>query len=203
MDKLTRQFFGDAKRLHMHPSEKAEVWDRISLRASTSPVKLSSREKADGFARGSEYMQQHPMAIYKDPMRHFFALHRVGAMAMCAVLLVGVGGGSVAYAAEDAMPEDVLYPIKLHFNEPLIGAFMRSSEDRATWEQRRLERRLHEAEHLSNRPEFRGERREMLEQRIEDRMHAFQEHIQNVPEDRRNEIEARLQERFTEHENFL
>jgi len=203
MDKLTRQFFGDAKRLHMNPVDKAEVWDQISMRASSSPVSLSSREKADGFAKIAQHMQHHPMPMDQHPMRHFFALHRMGAMAMCAILLVGASGGGVAYAAEDAMPEDVLYSVKLHFNEPLIGAFKRSPEDKAAWEQRRLERRLHEAEHLSNRPEFIGAKREMLEQRIEDRMNAFQKHIENVPEDKRLEIEERLQKRFDEHEDFL
>jgi hypothetical protein len=124
-------------------------------------------------------------------------------MAMCAVLLVGAGGGGVAYAAEDAMPEDVLYPVKLHFNEPLVGAFHRSPERRADWEQRRLGRRLREAEHLSNRPEFTGKRREMLEQRIEKRVEVFQESIEKVPEEKRAEIEQRFQKRFDQHQDFL
>jgi len=129
MDKLTRQFFGDAKKVVLHPSEKAQVWDQISMRASSSPVKLSSLEKAESFAGITRHMQRNPLKVQKHPLQHFFALHRVGAMAMCAVLLMGAGGGGAVYAAEDAMPEDILYPVKLHVNERFMGAMHRERQN--------------------------------------------------------------------------
>ncbi len=203
MDKLTRQFFGDAKRVKLSSAEKAQSWDQISMRASSRPVQLSSLEKSEGLDRLLSHMKKHPIA-HGGWVRHFFALHRVGAMAMVALLLIGAGGGGVVYAAEDAMPEDILYPVKLHFNEPLIGAFHRTPERRAEWEQRRLDRRLREAEHLSERStEFTPERREMLQQRIESRIDMFQKHIENLPEDRRVELEDRMQDRFDRHQEFL
>lgn len=203
MDKLTRQFFGDAKKVRLHPAEKSQVWDQISMRASSKPVLLSDFEKAEGFDRIADHMRRNPLSVRRHTLQHFFALHRVAAMAMCAVLLIGAGGGGVAYAAEEAMPEDILYPVKLHFNEPLIGAFHRTPERRAAWEQQRLDRRLREAEHLSERPEFTEDRRAMLEERIEQRVNSFQEHVERLPEQKREEFEQRLQERFDRHQEFL
>jgi hypothetical protein len=203
MDKLTRQFFGDAKKVALHPSEKAQVWDQISMRASSSPVKLSSLEKAESYAGITRYMQSNPLKIKKHPLQHFFALHRMGAMAMCAVLLMGAGGGGAVYAAEDAMPEDILYPVKLHVNERFMGAMHRTPERKVQWEQRRLGRRLAEAEHLSQYSGLTKDRREMLEQRIEKRVESFQEHIDRVPEEKRVVLEEKFQERFEKHQEFL
>ena len=203
MDKLTRQFFGDAKKVVLHPSEKAQVWDQISMRASSSPVKLSSLEKAESFAGITRHMQRNPLKAQKHPMQHFFALHRMGAMAMCAVLLMGAGGGGAVYAAEDAMPEDILYPVKLHVNERFMGAMHRTPERKVEWDQRRLDRRLREAEHLSQSSGLTEVRREMLEQRIEKRVESFQEHIERVPEERRAVLEEKFQARFEKHQEFL
>jgi hypothetical protein len=203
MDKLTRQFFGDAKAVQLHESEKAQVWDQISMRASSTPVQLSSLEKADSYAGITRYMKSNPLKIQKHPLQHFFALHRVGAMAMCAVLLMGAGGGGAVYAAEDAMPEDILYPVKLHINERFMGAMHRTPERKVEWDQRRLDRRLREAEHLSEHSGLTEQRREMLEQRIEDRVDSFQKHIEGVPEERRAMLEENFQNRFDKHQEFL
>lgn len=64
------------------------------------------------------------------------------------LLLVTLGGG-VAFAAESALPGDLLYPIKIHVVEEVRATFTFSPLAKSQWEIRRAERRLEEAETLS------------------------------------------------------
>lgn len=203
MDKLIRQFFGDAQKLCLNETEKSHTWDSISQRTMGELTPLSSREKEEGFAFLMTHMQKHPLPLQKHPVRYFFSLHRVAAMAMSVALLISASGGGIVYAAESAMPEDVLYPVKLHFNEPFRDVLHRKPADRAQWEQQKIDRRLREAEHLSQRPEFTEDRRQMLERHLEERLSMFQQYAKSLPDEMRAELEEAIEKRFDEHEQFL
>ena len=200
---MTRQFFGDAQKLCLHETEKSHTWDSISERTVGELTPLSSREKEEGFAFLMTHMQKRPLPLQKHPVRYFFALHRVAAMAMSAILLIGTSGGGIVYAAEDAMPEDMLYTVKLNFSEPFRDVWHRDPTDRAQWEQEKIERRLYEAEHLSQRPEFTEDRRQMLEQHLQERISMFQQYAGDLPDEIREELEEAIEKRFDEHEQFL
>ncbi len=57
-------------------------------------------------------------------------------------------GGVLTYAAEGALPGDVLYPVKLSVNESVIELLQRTPQKKAQWAARRQERRLTEARRL-------------------------------------------------------
>ncbi|OGI87782.1 hypothetical protein A2995_00695 [Candidatus Nomurabacteria bacterium RIFCSPLOWO2_01_FULL_33_24] len=57
-------------------------------------------------------------------------------------------GGSFSYAAEQSLPGDALYPIKVEINEEIRGIFISGSKEKAIWEIERTERRLQEAAEL-------------------------------------------------------
>jgi hypothetical protein len=59
--------------------------------------------------------------------------------------------GTVAFGAEQSLPGDLLYPVKLSFNETVEGALKRTPEAQAAFELTRTERRLEEAEALRRR----------------------------------------------------
>lgn len=63
------------------------------------------------------------------------------------VLMVGAGGS--AYAAEGALPGDILYPIKVHVTEPAVTALTPSGRAQVTWQITIAKRRLKEAATLS------------------------------------------------------
>ncbi|MBI2483147.1 hypothetical protein HYV74_03130 [Candidatus Uhrbacteria bacterium] len=70
----------------------------------------------------------------------------VGAtIAGMSVLVLGSG---VAFAAEHALPGELLYPMKVHLNEEVRAAFSVGPRARAAWNTRRAERRLEEFESL-------------------------------------------------------
>jgi hypothetical protein len=64
------------------------------------------------------------------------------------VIMVGVGGGA-AYAAQDALPGDALYPVKVAVTEPIEGALAASPEAKRAWNAKVAETRLDEAAALA------------------------------------------------------
>ena len=67
--------------------------------------------------------------------------------AIILILLLGIGGGT-SFAAEGAIPGDLLYPVKVSVNEPVRGALSFSTEAKAGTEAKLALRRLEEAEAL-------------------------------------------------------
>ncbi len=57
-------------------------------------------------------------------------------------------GGGTAVAAENALPGDLLYPLKLRVNEEVREVLSVKPEAKVAWETRRAERRLEEVEKL-------------------------------------------------------
>ena len=58
-------------------------------------------------------------------------------------------GGGASAAAENALPGEILYPVKVAVNEQVVGWLSVSEEAKAKWEAKMAERRLEEAEELS------------------------------------------------------
>lgn len=88
-------------------------------------------------------------------------------MPILLILALILGGGGVSFAAENALPGDVLYPVKVKVNEEVVAALAFSPEAKVNWEARRLERRLEEAEHLAEKGELKAEVRERIEENFE------------------------------------
>ncbi len=205
MDKLTKQFFGDAKHMRLSSKEKALLWQGISTFASAKQINLSSLEKADGFDAIASHMRKNPMAqASSGSLFTWIHFHKLTASILIALIIVGTGGGGVAYASQAAVPGDALYTVKVDITEPLIDAALSfDPERRAEWERRRLKRRLKEAEHLSTHKSFTPDHREHLQRRIENRMQVLQEHLDSVPEDQREIIKSRVDDVMMRHQKFL
>jgi hypothetical protein len=68
------------------------------------------------------------------------------AIALVAVLVIG----GVSAAAQTSLPGQPLYPIKVHINENLEGAFALSDSMRADWDMGIISERLSEAQQLAS-----------------------------------------------------
>ena len=77
-------------------------------------------------------------------------------------LIIILTGGSVSLAAEQALPGDLLYPIKIHVNEEARAEFTFSPRAAARWQVRRVERRLDEADTLSQKGQLTADVRATL-----------------------------------------
>ncbi|OGG48948.1 hypothetical protein A3G63_01805 [Candidatus Kaiserbacteria bacterium RIFCSPLOWO2_12_FULL_52_8] len=121
-------------------------------------VRLSREEKVLVLSHLNEYADAHPVAAprekwsvretYTHPYKYAFEF-RFGYALTGILLIVLLAGGSVASAAAgEALPGDILYPVKIYINEPLIGATISGDVLKARYEASRTIRRLEEAESL-------------------------------------------------------
>ncbi len=103
-------------------------------------VKLSASEKAFHRAELLSLMREHPKAVPSPYVRFLVPAVRY---AFVVVLMLSLGGGGIVLAAEDSLPGETLYGIKLNVSEPVLLA-LTDEEERADFQTRLVDRRLSE-----------------------------------------------------------
>ena len=123
-------------------------------------IRLSTAERRELRERLVSYMEYHPMpkranatpksvaGVISEPYKVFkinytYLSSFAGVFAMLTLVAVPV-------IAEKALPGDVLYPVKVQFNEELRSTLSFSPYAKVEWETTRLERRLAEARLLAD-----------------------------------------------------
>lgn len=92
-----------------------------------------------------------------------------------AIIIVLLLAGSGSIAAENAVPGDFLYPVKVTVNEEVRGALSVSSKAKAEWNARLVERRLEEAEKLAAEARLDAELQAGLQSRLAAHFSSFDE----------------------------
>jgi hypothetical protein len=116
---------------------------------------LGTTEKSAMLSRLHAYADYHkmkPAAPVASSWIHFFSVHRYS-YGTLAILIV-LSTSSVSFAAEKALPGDILYPIKVNINESVRSAFTVNPEAKAKWESDKIFRRVEEAETLAAQGKF-------------------------------------------------
>lgn len=138
---------------------------RVFLRQEARSVRLTPDEEIDMRLAVMRYVQAHPpsgaarrgssLQNYLSMLLSCTASFRVMPM-LASFLLVALFGTGVSFAASSALPGDLLYPVKVHFNEKARATFLFSRDSRAHFEAARLELRLEEAAKLAASGRLRG-----------------------------------------------
>lgn len=122
-------------------------------------------------------------------------------------LILALTGGVFAFA-ENSAPGDALYKVKVSVNEPVAGVFAVSTEAKAEWHERLIERRLGEAVDLAAKNSLDPGKISEIENLLKDHIHTFAANIKDLASDTRKEIRsseltARLEAAFIAHQNVL
>lgn len=127
------------------------------LKKQAESLKLRKDERSDLRERLVAYMDYHPLpenmkgAVPQVKSKRFHTLNinawLVGRMAGAFAILFLI---VVPVAAENSVPGDALYPIKVKFNEEVRGSLTFSPYQKVEWETARLERRIAEARLLAD-----------------------------------------------------
>ncbi len=82
---------------------------------------------------------------------------------LASLMIALLVGGGVSFASENSLPGDLLYPIKVSINEEIRSKLALSVEAKADWEVTRVDRRLTEAEKLSDKGRLTSEQQEKVQ----------------------------------------
>lgn len=114
----------------------------------------------------------------------------------------------IAFAANDSLPGDTLYPVKVNLNEK-VGSWLAVSEEaKADWDVRLAEKRLEEIGELIVRDKFSPEASEEVQSNFLDHTDKAQRRIDRIkssePEnDKAIRIEAKLQETLDSYTEII
>ncbi len=100
------------------------------------------------------------------------------AVALALVVALFASSAGISYAAENALPGDVLYGIKVNVNEPLQGALNTSSSGKAAWAIRVAGERVKEAAALAASGRLSTSTQNELQQNFEDHAQVAVQAIQ-------------------------
>ncbi|MDP3956867.1 MAG: DUF5667 domain-containing protein [bacterium] len=134
MNNFEEQLKNVARHTMLNPERKKEI--RANLLRF---IEVSEIVRAHDAGRQISQSKNSVLSFLTKPMSILLTL----------ALLLGVGGGT-SFAAEQALPGDILYPIKVDFNEKVAAAFSVNAEARAQLEAKFAERRLEEASKLAS-----------------------------------------------------
>lgn len=158
-------------------------------------IGMTARERDCLRGRILSYMEYHPlhMPIPKKPVRslifgyhtrHLTALFGsrmtrfhtfVGVVALVFVTVVPA-------IAEHALPGDVLYPVKVRFNEGIRSQLLFSPYEKIQWETERFERRIAEARLLIKEGKLTEEKKHTIEETVRSHATAFQAQLAELRE---------------------
>jgi len=159
------------------------------LQKKAEAVRLSTAEKADLRERVVSYMEYHPLPLAlkeesilnkSDVVTPVRLVHVNGwRIFQTLAASIGVLVLSISYLAEQSVPGDSLYAVKVQFNEEVRSTLTRSPYEKVVWETERLNRRIAEARLLASE----GRLTEAVEAEVAE---AVREHSENA----RREIEV-------------
>lgn len=192
-------------------------------------IKLTKPEKEDIRGVLLSFLKSNPVRNHVD-IRHniqkvtflkIFLTSKPMIATLIAAILLAFGGGT-AVAAENALPGDLLYPIKVKVNEEARIALASTAEAKVALEAKFAERRLAEAEKLAEGGKLTTSTSQMLANKFkefsnkaEDRLDKLQkagklteEQVQRLKENFEvaikvhDEVLSRIQEKEQERENL-
>ncbi len=121
--------------IRFDPGRKQALRDRLLSHAKTHPVTPTWYGRL---------LARAPVSGSRTPL----FMMRAAALASLVIILTGTG---VTLAAEQSLPGDLLYPVKIHVTEEARAGLILSPRASAAWQVKRAERRVGEANELLKR----------------------------------------------------
>ncbi|KKQ80710.1 MAG: hypothetical protein UT02_C0003G0009 [Parcubacteria group bacterium GW2011_GWC2_38_7] len=175
------------------------------IKQDLNSVRFSIEEKAEVLKSINLYMAENPV---ERRSFSFNLLMNKNYMipAIIIALLLATSGGTVA-AAENSLPGDMLYGVKLHVNERMMSAIAISDDAEADMQSRFSERRLQEYNQMLNGKRWSVE----MEQTLADRLSEYQETtlalIEQLRKEGKNDLADNIYDKMVakgnSHEEFV
>ncbi|OGF69211.1 hypothetical protein A2643_04095 [Candidatus Nomurabacteria bacterium RIFCSPHIGHO2_01_FULL_39_220] len=178
MNDELEKIFKKGKEVRLNPSEKEKMRDFII-----------------SYARKNERKQK---------LSIFSIFKTIPAIISIVVIFSGIG---VSFAAERALPGDILYPVKVGVNEEARGLVALSDEKKVKWLATVAERRIEETETLVKENRLDSSAKDKIEKNFEEKTKKIEEKLKSIAE-KSNSVEAEevsrnLENALERHEGVL
>lgn len=187
------------------------------LREAKELVFLTEEEKQESLSRLMAYMKEHP--VTKDQLMGHSSVSGTFAsllnfknyqpqyalLSLAVLLVVGVSG--VSFAANNALPGDLLYPVKVSVNEKVLGYMQLSEASKARYNVQLTDLRLQELERVAVADKLSDANREKIISLLNQHIKKAQKNA-NGTDDERNiidslQIDSDLEASLNAHKKIL
>ena len=170
-DKETTEYFEKMASLKLSDSSRARIKNNLVSYARFHAVRVGEAGRS---------IEQVPLRT--SFLTHILNLHSKSMIAAFLAVMLLVGGGS-SYAAENAVPGDVLYPVKVDVNENIQSAFALTDTAEANLQVHLAEERMQEAETLAARGQLTATAATDLSARLKAHYETAEAHNKTVEAD--------------------
>lgn len=159
MDNNIDKIFKNFSQVRLTDAERLNLRKHLLSVIELSPIKTVRDD------RKMRHQGSHDVSNY---LAGFFGLNNIfrtpsfRTMAIGLIIALLVSGGT-AFASQDALPGDILYPVKVKIVEEVRGWVSLSASSKGSWETERANRRLEEIEQLSDESRLDEDVRERIE----------------------------------------
>ena len=161
----------DLRKVSLTSIEKKVMVERIFVALSNTSSANESHHVANSRPVKS------PWTIYS--FSQFIQSHR-WASAVVVILIVAISGNSIVLAANESLPGDILYSIKVNVNEPIRVAITSDPVDKVAVQTQIVQTRFEEIETLAARGELNDDTEEQVAKLIDQHVVHLSENIAQV-----------------------
>lgn len=173
MKRFSEQFKKQSESIHLKASERNALRQRLVSYMEYHPLSTEMAQKVTSKKQNAEFIVSEPFKVFT--FNKLYLRSFTGVFAL--FLIVGV-----PFVADHAVPGDVLYPVKVQFNEEVRASLSLSPYAKVAWETERLERRISEARLLASEGKLTDEAQTQVALAVKSHSDAAQREIAELRE---------------------
>jgi hypothetical protein len=127
-------------------------------------------------------------------------------MGLSTFLFIVFVGGSVSVIADNSLPGDPLYSFKINVNEEVKGSFIKSPDEKLSWEKTRIDNRLNEIKTLAVSKTLTKAKQETAQRALNIHIEALSKEIGNLSEEKPSEalkVTAKIEKSLSDQKEDL
>jgi hypothetical protein len=172
MKRFSEQFHTKSKSVSMTQAEKQELRERLVSYMEYHPLPAELKTVKKSTAAKTPVLNE----AFKTVSLPFTLIFKSSAVAAALVMVV------VPFMAEQSVPGDTLYAVKVQFNEEVRGTLTFDSYEKVEWETQRVNRRIAEARLLESEGRLTDEVEAEVAQAVRTHTQNAQREIENLRE---------------------
>lgn len=169
MKRFSQQFKKQSEGIRLRAAERDQLRERLLSYMEYHPLRREANEVAS--SSKEEIIISEPFRVLT-----FNATYVRSLLGVFGVFLLV----SIPVFAENAVPGDMLYPVKVQFNEEVRSTLAFSPYQKVAWETERMERRIAEARLLANAGKLTEETQNKVAQAVKEHSDAAQREIEEL-----------------------
>ena len=198
-EREAENFIQKLRLVSLTKTEAHDMRERLIAYTDMHAVNASNKAAAPMALRGPAY--------FLSPLTSYFSSYPRAMVATTLILIILVSGTGVSFAAENSLPGQPFYAVKVSVVEPIQGALITSPTDKAKWQNELASRRLTEASTLAAQNNLGTTTQEYLAQSVADHVALAQQDASQLSASGNNDaalgVQSDLEAKLTAHANFL